>query len=355
MESDAMNRVTITIDGSPVDAREGETVLETARREGIAIPSLCRSGTASGTPMPEHASCGACLVAVEGRAEFCPSCALSSEEGLSVRASGEDLDLARRRALELLLSDHTGDCVAPCERVCPEGIDIPTIMESLRAGQVDDAASLLRPWVGPEGMSCEYSGARCEKACRRQLVDEPVAIREVMLLLAKSMDQPSERPEPERDERVRVTMAREAVEESLKGVEKRPRTSPTDLEDAASEAERCLLCDCARKHDCELREVATALGAKPRAFAGERPRWSRDESHDEIVYEPGKCIRCGRCIAVAASAGEELGLAFMGRGFGVGIGVPFGGSMAQGLKRSGPACAEACPTGALYLRRYRKT
>jgi len=354
MESDAMDRVTITINGSPVDAREGETVLDAALREGVAVPSLCRSGAASGRPMPEHASCGACLVAVEGRVEFCPSCVLPVSEGLSVRATGEDLDLARRLALELLLSDHTGDCLGPCERVCPEGIDVPRIMENLRAGRTGEAASLLGPWVGPEGVVCKSCAARCEKACRRQLVDEPVAIREVMLLLAQSVDPSAERARPELDERVRVTMSREAVEASLEGVEKRPRQSPSDLDDAALEAERCLLCDCAKKRACELREVATAVGASPRTLPGERPRWSRDESHDEIVYEPGKCIRCGRCIAVAASDGEELGLTFMGRGFGVRIGVPFGGSMAQGLKRSGAECAEACPTGALYLRRDRK-
>ena len=47
------------------------------------------------------------------------------------------------------------------------------------------------------------------------------------------------------------------------------------------------------------------------------------------VYEPGKCIMCGACVKVAAEAGEDLGLSFIGRGFQVTVAGPFGRPMAE--------------------------
>ena len=72
--------------------------------------------------------------------------------------------------------------------------------------------------------------------------------------------------------------------------------------------------------------------------------------HPQIVYESGKCIACGLCIRIAHREGEKLGLAFIGRGFDVRVGVPFGKSLAEALTKSALACAAACPTGALAER-----
>jgi len=69
-----------------------------------------------------------------------------------------------------------------------------------------------------------------------------------------------------------------------------------------------------------------------------------------VIYEPGKCIRCGLCIQVCARAKEELGLTFIGRGFDVVVGVPFDRPLAEGLRKAAAECAAACPTGALALR-----
>ena len=82
----------------------------------------------------------------------------------------------------------------------------------------------------------------------------------------------------------------------------------------------------------------------------ERRRFARDTSHPDIVYEPGKCIVCNACVRIAAWAGEALGLSVIGRGFDVSVAVPFGGSLAEGLREVAGRCAEACPTGALAVR-----
>jgi NADH dehydrogenase/NADH:ubiquinone oxidoreductase subunit G len=75
-----------------------------------------------------------------------------------------------------------------------------------------------------------------------------------------------------------------------------------------------------------------------------------DDSHPDVVYEPGKCIACGICVRIAAEAREGLGLGFVGRAFHVRTAVPFNSSMVEGLREVALACADACPTGALVRR-----
>ena len=53
---------------------------------------------------------------------------------------------------------------------------------------------------------------------------------------------------------------------------------------------------------------------------------------------------------MAAQAGEELGLSFIGRGFQVGVAGPFDRPMAVALRKSARRAAEVCPTGAIMLK-----
>ncbi|HSD30066.1 MAG TPA: FAD-dependent oxidoreductase [Vicinamibacteria bacterium] len=124
-------------------------------------------------------------------------------------------------------------------------------------------------------------------------------------------------------------------------------------EPARREALRCLTCGCAKASGCGLRRYATQYLADPYRFLGERRRFERDASHPEVVYEPGKCVMCDACVRIAAEAGEELGLAIVGRGFDVSVAVPFGAPLSDGLRHAARRCAEACPTGAIALRTAR--
>jgi NADPH-dependent glutamate synthase beta subunit-like oxidoreductase/ferredoxin len=124
-------------------------------------------------------------------------------------------------------------------------------------------------------------------------------------------------------------------------------------EDAVREARRCLTCGCRKADCCRIRSLATEYGADDYRFAGARRRFSQDLSHSEVIYEPGKCICCDACVRIAAAAGEEPGLALIGRGFDVAVGVPFGEPLSVGLRKVAQQCAAACPTGALALRTAR--
>lgn len=123
--------------------------------------------------------------------------------------------------------------------------------------------------------------------------------------------------------------------------------------DAHREARRCMSCGCRKAGGCRIRILATEHAVDLARFAGARRRFSQDDSHAEVIYEPGKCIMCNACVRVAARAGEPLGLHIAGRGFDVAVAVPFGHTFAEGLRESAVACAEVCPTGAIALRTSR--
>ncbi|MHC4917308.1 MAG: hypothetical protein ACYTGB_17665 [Planctomycetota bacterium] len=92
------------------------------------------------------------------------------------------------------------------------------------------------------------------------------------------------------------------------------------------------------------------VGLKRGRVGAPRSRFVRDLGHPGIVWEPGKCIRCGLCVRVARRAKERVGLTLLGRGFETRLGVPFGESLAAALEVSAEDCARACPTGALAAR-----
>jgi formate dehydrogenase major subunit len=123
--------------------------------------------------------------------------------------------------------------------------------------------------------------------------------------------------------------------------------------DAVREARRCMTCGCRKADCCTVRQLAAEYAADSYRFSGARRRFSQDVSHPEIIYEPGKCIMCDACVRIAAEAGEELGVAAIGRGFDVTMAVPFGEPLSEGLRKVARRCAEACPSGALALRTAR--
>lgn len=122
---------------------------------------------------------------------------------------------------------------------------------------------------------------------------------------------------------------------------------------AMEEARRCMSCGCSAAAGCRVRRYATEYGAEPTRFLGARRRYQRDDTHPLIDYEPGKCILCDACVRIATAAAEPLGVALIGRGFQVAMGVPFERPLAEGLLAVAERCAEACPTGALQIRRLR--
>ncbi|MFA9454418.1 MAG: FAD-dependent oxidoreductase [Candidatus Aminicenantaceae bacterium] len=519
-----MSSVSLILDGREIEAPEGQTILEAAREHGISVPTLCHlNGTGKFT------SCMICVVHETQTERLIPACSAPVQEGMRIETGDEAVQDARRNALAFLLSEHVGDCQAPCQRACPAHMDIPRMIRQIRAGRGAAALVTVKDDIALPAVLGRICPAPCEKACKRRFHDDPVSIC-LLKRYAADVDLAQERPyRPERRERsgkavavvgagptglaaafhlaraghdcvvydrnpepggmlrygvpeeklprsvldaeieqmavegvefrlgqtlgedldlqelrdsygavllavgaleaeelpfpqlgrtarglkidkatfetsvpgvfaggsavVPSQMAIRAVaqgknmafstlqylehrpltgiprrfnsvmgkpltgemEEFFKEAEPHGRLSPGGgpgrgfrEQEARDEAARCLGCDCRKPDTCKLREYADVYQASPLPFPGEeRKGFLRIVQHDLVIYEPGKCIRCGLCVRLTRKYGEELGLTFVGRGFDVRIEIPFHESLRQGLTMAAAECVTACPTAAL--------
>ncbi|MBN1910575.1 MAG: (2Fe-2S)-binding protein [Pirellulales bacterium] len=161
----------ITIDRQTVEVPEGTTILAAAQKMGIEIPALCfREGCTPST------SCLVCAVKLRGLDQFVPSCATAVVDGMEVESQTDEVRQVRRTALELLLSDHTGDCHAPCQFLCPAEMDIPRMLRQIQAGKLADAIVTVKRDIALPAVLGRVCPAPCEKGCRRGAADDPVSI-----------------------------------------------------------------------------------------------------------------------------------------------------------------------------------
>lgn len=164
--------ISITIDGKSVSALEGTTILNAAESIGIKIPTLCYLKEIS--PLT---SCMVCVVRVNDRKNLLPACATKVEEGMVVLNDDPEVASARRTALELLLSDHVGDCIGPCQVACPAGMDIPGMIRYIDQGSFEKAIETIKKDIALPAVTGYICTAPCEKTCRRGQVDQSITIR----------------------------------------------------------------------------------------------------------------------------------------------------------------------------------
>jgi ferredoxin len=510
----------ITIDGQPAKVTPGQSVLAAARSLGLDIPTLCYLEKCG--PLN---SCLVCLVKINGK--LVPSCGTQAQPGMVVESETTEVHEARKTALELLFSDHVGDCLSPCHRLCPLQLNIPVMLRQIQTDRFDEALVTVRqalPLAGVLGRLCHHP---CEQGCRRGTWDDPAAIRDMERTV---IQQESQRPEPyvpprkaatgksvaiigagpaglaaayylarnghavtavDRNERAGGTLrtvpetelpaavletevaqlrglgvefklgvefgnqislegmlrgfdavllalgelapgtappgvplagaaikidpntcqtpvakvfavgsvvrpvkqlvramaegraAAECVHRFLLGqAVQRPekpfssvmgRLDPGELRqflrsagthgsvspcdscaglnrrEAASEASRCLHCDCRSSGECVLQHYAQVYNVEAGRFRGERRPFEQQSQPAGVLFEPGKCILCGICVKLTELAREPLGLTFIGRGFDVRIGAPFSQGIEDGLRHTAEECVRHCPTGALVF------
>lgn len=96
---------TLTIDGVPASAREGETILEAARDAGVRIPTLCHLDG-----IGDVGACRLCLVEVAGSGRLVPACTSAPAEGAEIRTDTPQLREYRRMIIELLLAERNHVC-----------------------------------------------------------------------------------------------------------------------------------------------------------------------------------------------------------------------------------------------------
>ena len=163
--------ITMKIDGKTVKIEKGSTVLEAARKAGADIPTLCHDER-----VKPYGACGMCVVECKGNPKLIRSCAIAAADGMEIITESDRINRARRFSLEMLLSDHTGDCKAPCSLACPAGTDCQGYVGLIANGENAEALSIIKgkiPLPASIGRVCPHP---CEKKCRRGLVEEPISI-----------------------------------------------------------------------------------------------------------------------------------------------------------------------------------
>jgi len=163
--------IRLNIDGKEAAGFAGQTILEAARENGVQIPTLCWDQR-----LEPYGGCGLCVVEVEGSTKLLRACATEISPGMVVRTNTPRVVESRQLTLELLLSDHSGDCRPPCVLACPAHTDCQGYVGLIANKQYREALALIKdrlPLPASIGRVCPHP---CETACRRALVDEPVSI-----------------------------------------------------------------------------------------------------------------------------------------------------------------------------------
>ena len=173
--------IKLKIDNIEVQVKEGTSVLKAAESVGINIPTMCFMEGFTNNP-----SCMVCLVKNKNNGDMFPSCAMEVAEGMDILSEDAEVKEARKDALELLLSDHVGDCEAPCRIGCPAFMDIPKMNRLIAEGKFKEALIKVKEEIALPLILGYICSAPCEKVCRRVPIDQAVSICQLKKFVAAS-------------------------------------------------------------------------------------------------------------------------------------------------------------------------
>ena len=203
--------INVSINGKTISVADGTTILDAALTAGVHVPTMCylRGHEALG-------ACRVCAVEVEGSPRLVASCATPVREGMQVRTNTRRVREARKTVVQLLMSEHDGDCT-----------------------------------------------------------------------------------------------------------------------------------QCDRGDDCELKELAYLTGVRDLPYHGEKPPAHPDRTTPALSRDPGKCIKCRRCVT-ACNEVQQVGALFpQYRGYATQIAPAFAQDLATVACVQCGQCAAVCPTSAI--------
>jgi len=107
---------------------------------------------------------------------------------------------ARKAALELLLSDHLGDCMGPCQVICPAHMEIPLMIRQIAGGRLDEAIDTVKRDIALPAVLGRICPAPCEASCTLSINESPVLIRNIELqIVERGWAEGHIRPQPAKD------------------------------------------------------------------------------------------------------------------------------------------------------------
>jgi predicted molibdopterin-dependent oxidoreductase YjgC len=358
--------VKLKINNIDFEAPEGSTILDVARGSGLSIPTLCHK-----EGLPHYSSCMVCMVKENRSNSFIPSCSAQVQEGMDINTNGEEVVSLRKKAVEMLLSEHRAECEAPCKVVCPAGYNIPLMNRLIASRQFEAAVELSLLKTNTDELFCINCPGYCENACRRKKVNMPVSIRNLQLFIYSetNKDKPAQltdikdissaiikekvttQKKPAKRfsshiGKLEDTELQQWLKECNPGVNRSREIIENDS--AAVESESCMHCDCRAADDCRLRDLADELSLKdPRGKLVNSPIVKKINHNTGLIFENAKCIKCGLCVRLCEDLKEEPTLCFIHRGFVSIISEPLTEEFDNTLKTRSKEVIDICPTGAL--------
>ena len=162
--------VAFSLDGAPVTAHAGETILQAADRHGVAIPRLCYKDG-----YRPDGNCRVCMVEIEGERVLAPSCCRRPSEGMKVASTSDRARTSQRMVTELLLTDQPVADGSPYKR--DSELDLWARRLGVTAGRYPQrtqwAADLSHPAMAVNLDACIQCG-RCVRACREEQVNDVI-------------------------------------------------------------------------------------------------------------------------------------------------------------------------------------
>ncbi|MGA2033154.1 MAG: NADH-dependent [FeFe] hydrogenase, group A6 [Thermoguttaceae bacterium] len=153
-----MSTIRLSINNTPLEVPEGTTLLGAARQAGINIPTLCHV-----EGLQTIGACRVCVVEVEGARNLAASCSMPAAAGMKVFTNTSRVRNARRTVVELLLSEHNGECQT-CDR--SEDCELQALAAELGIREIAYTGEKIRKRIDASTPALLRDNGKCIK-CRR--------------------------------------------------------------------------------------------------------------------------------------------------------------------------------------------
>jgi len=168
-----MSGINFTIDGTEVEARDGETIWQAAQRNGVDIPHLCWSTAPGYRP---DGNCRACMVEIEGERVLAASCLRKPTAGMKVGVATPRAEASRRMVFELLVADQPARATShdPDSRFWNWADAIGVTSSRFPAGE-QPASDVSHPAMSVNLDACIECNL-CVRACREVQVNDVIGM-----------------------------------------------------------------------------------------------------------------------------------------------------------------------------------
>ena len=148
-----MSEVHLKIDNIDVTANAGDTILDAAIAAGIHIPTLCYLKDVN-----KSGACRVCLVEVKRARTLLSACTTPVAEGQEVFTHSKRVLEARKNTVELILSNHSKDCLS-CIR--NQNCELQTLTEELGIREVPFSGAKKQKTIDDFVIAIERDASKC--------------------------------------------------------------------------------------------------------------------------------------------------------------------------------------------------